>query len=99
MTFATTRFDPSFSSPGVRPCVLSKRRPGSSARAYAYDPGSDTIEGWDKLTVEEIDKWEERGPSTPLLDTVNYPVHMKNFTNDQVRCRLSDDRLELLMLL
>lgn len=40
---------------------------------------------WDRLSVEEIDAWTEHGPPTPLLDTVNYPVHLKNFTMPQLR--------------
>ena len=46
---------------------------------------TDSIENWDKLSVEEIEAWEEDGPATPLLDTVNYPVHMKNFSSEQLR--------------
>ncbi|PNH09811.1 1-deoxy-D-xylulose-5-phosphate synthase 1, chloroplastic [Tetrabaena socialis] len=40
---------------------------------------------WDKLSVEEIDEWQESGPRTPLLDSVNYPVHIKNFNLDQLK--------------
>lgn len=40
---------------------------------------------WDRLSVEDIDSWSEQGPPTPLLDTVNYPVHLKNFTMPQLR--------------
>ncbi|GLI66996.1 hypothetical protein VaNZ11_011093 [Volvox africanus] len=40
---------------------------------------------WDKLSVEEIDEWQDRGPKTPLLDTVNYPVHIKNFNLEQLK--------------
>lgn len=41
---------------------------------------------WDRLSVEEIDSWSEtQGPPTPLLDTVNYPVHLKNFSMPQLR--------------
>lgn len=40
---------------------------------------------WDRLSVEEIDAWSDNGPPTPLLDTVNYPVHLKNFTLPQLR--------------
>lgn len=40
---------------------------------------------WDRLSVEEIDAWAADGPPTPLLDTVNYPVHLKNFTLPQLR--------------
>lgn len=42
-------------------------------------------EEWHKLSADEIEGWEQTGPSTPLLDTVNFPVHMKNFNNDQLR--------------
>jgi hypothetical protein len=28
--------------------------------------------------VDELEEWEETGPPTPLLDTINYPVHLKN---------------------
>ncbi|KAK9796686.1 hypothetical protein WJX73_009993 [Symbiochloris irregularis] len=43
----------------------------------------------DKWSAEEIEGWAEGGPSTPLLDTVNFPVHMKNFNLNQLRqlCR------------
>jgi hypothetical protein len=40
---------------------------------------------WDRLSVEEINSWTAEGPPTPLLDTVNYPVHLKNFTLPQLR--------------
>jgi 1-deoxy-D-xylulose-5-phosphate synthase len=49
-------------------------------------PAPRTASGdWDRLTADEIDQWQEYGPSTPLLDTVNYPVHMKNFSVDQLK--------------
>lgn len=35
--------------------------------------------------MEEIDEWQDKGPKTPLLDTVNYPVHIKNFNLDQLK--------------
>eukprot|EP00798_Chlamydomonas_sp_ICE-L_P027727 gene27727-7373_t len=42
--------------------------------------------GWDSLSVEEIEGWEvSQGPPTPLLDTVNFPVHLKNFKTEQLR--------------
>jgi len=41
---------------------------------------------WDKLTAEDIESWDdESGPFTPLLDSVNYPVHMKNFNIQQLQ--------------
>ncbi len=41
---------------------------------------------WDKLSAEDIESWDETmGPMTPLLDTVNYPVHLKNFSIQQLK--------------
>lgn len=42
-------------------------------------------EDWQKLSIEDIDAWQDVGPATPLLDTVNYPVHLKNFKTAQLR--------------
>ncbi|CAD7696054.1 unnamed protein product [Ostreobium quekettii] len=39
----------------------------------------------DKLSEDEIGAWKEGGPPTPLLDTVNFPMHMKNFKVSQLR--------------
>lgn len=48
-------------------------------------PSSNMVE-WDKISTDDIDSWDETyGPATPLLDTVNYPVHIKNFTVPQLR--------------
>jgi 1-deoxy-D-xylulose-5-phosphate synthase len=44
-----------------------------------------STDSWDRLTAEDIDEWKDYGPKTPLLDTVNYPVHMKNFSTDQLK--------------
>lgn len=43
------------------------------------------LQDWDKLSSDDIDAWEPTGPSTPLLDTVSFPVHMKNFSTPQLR--------------
>jgi 1-deoxy-D-xylulose-5-phosphate synthase len=41
---------------------------------------------WDRLSADDIASWDESdGPATPLLDTVNFPVHLKNFTVGQLR--------------
>jgi hypothetical protein len=48
-------------------------------------PPASQIE-WDKISTDDIDTWDESyGPPTPLLDTVNYPVHLKNFSVPQLR--------------
>lgn len=38
----------------------------------------------DKLSTDEIEEWSG-GPPTPLLDTINYPVHLKNLNMTQLR--------------
>lgn len=46
--------------------------------------------------MEEIEAWDDKfGPPTPLLDTVNYPVHMKNFNIDQLRQLCKELRSEI----
>lgn len=51
---------------------------------------------WDKLTYEEIEEWSEKaGPKTPLLDTVNYPIHIKNFNVQQLRQLCKELRSEV----
>jgi 1-deoxy-D-xylulose-5-phosphate synthase len=56
--------------------------PGAAAAAAA----SSASLPWDKLSAEDIDSWDETlGPPTPLLDTVEYPVHIKNFNSQQLK--------------
>eukprot|EP00882_Tetradesmus_deserticola_P006935 GHRQ01007305.1.p1 GENE.GHRQ01007305.1~~GHRQ01007305.1.p1 ORF type:complete len:445 (+),score=179.56 GHRQ01007305.1:240-1574(+) len=81
---------------GVRP-VLGSRAPAransSSSRRTAPIartsqlpvPPASSLE-WDRISTDDIDTWDESyGPPTPLLDTVNYPVHLKNFSVPQLR--------------
>ncbi|KAG2494393.1 hypothetical protein HYH03_007446 [Edaphochlamys debaryana] len=71
-------------APGVaRPVRASA--PQRRQVATAAGPAASYSGEWDKLSVEEIDEWQENGPKTPLLDTVNYPVHMKNFSVEQLK--------------
>ena len=51
---------------------------------------------WDKISSDDIDGWEPTGPPTPLLDTVSYPVHMKNFNNEQLRQLCREIRSDLI---
>jgi hypothetical protein len=51
-------------------------------------PRIDTIvraEAWDKISSDELADWQQQGPPTPLLDTVNFPVHIKNFNLKQLQ--------------
>lgn len=44
------------------------------------------LTSWDKISAEDIDSWDETlGPPTPLLDSVEYPVHIKNFNSQQLK--------------
>ena len=37
------------------------------------------------LSTDDLDSWcEKKGPDTPLLDTINYPVHLKNLNLQQL---------------
>jgi len=44
---------------------------------------------WDTISSDELAGWQQEGPPTPLLDTVNFPVHIKNFNQRQLQqlCR------------
>ena len=67
---------------------------GASAAAAAADqqqqqqqyPVESPVTSWDKITADDIDSWDEQnGPPTPLLDTVEFPVHLKNFNSQQLK--------------
>ncbi|KAG2434343.1 hypothetical protein HYH02_012361 [Chlamydomonas schloesseri] len=71
---------------GVRSAAPSRqRRAEAPVNAPRAGPAGSYSGEWDKLSVEEIDEWRDVGPKTPLLDTVNYPVHLKNFNNEQLK--------------
>jgi hypothetical protein len=59
----------------------------SSAQPAASEYRPETpLTSWDKISAEDIDSWDEQtGPATPLLDTVEYPVHIKNFNSQQLK--------------
>lgn len=51
----------------------------------------------DTLSEEDFDMWDEvKGPPTPLLDTVNYPVHLKNLSKSQLEALCKEMRAELI---
>eukprot|EP00891_Asterochloris_glomerata_P000618 jgi/Astpho2/618/fgenesh1_pm.00013_%23_13_t len=50
--------------------------------------GSNGNDRLDKLSMDELEDFDSetpRRPATPLLDTVNYPVHIKNFNRRQLK--------------
>lgn len=51
----------------------------------------------DTLSEEDFDMWDEvKGPPTPLLDTINYPVHLKNLNRSQLEALCKEMRSELI---
>jgi hypothetical protein len=60
-----------------------QRSAGPAASEY---PNETPLTSWDKISAEDIESWDEvAGPPTPLLDTVEYPVHLKNFNSQQLK--------------
>jgi hypothetical protein len=59
-------------------------RQNGPIRATAEDQ-----KNWDTISTDELADWKQEGPPTPLLDTVNFPVHIKNFNQKQLQqlCR------------
>jgi len=51
----------------------------------------------DRLTRDELDSWDEdMGPPTPLLDTVNFPIHLKNMKMEELRQLTKEIRADLI---
>nr|QBP34359.1 plastid 1-deoxy-D-xylulose 5-phosphate synthase [Ulva prolifera] len=55
----------------------------------------DSFDTWDTISVEELEHIDTHGPPTPLLDTVNYPMHMKNLSIAQLRQLCKEIRSDL----
>lgn len=70
-----------------------KRLSGSSflcrkripSRHYKTAARAENEPSWDKISTDELEDWKQQGPPTPLLDTVNFPVHIKNFNGRQLQ--------------
>eukprot|EP00955_Chlamydomonas_euryale_P110675 366013-Chlamydomonas_euryale.AAC.10 len=62
--------------PGTRAARLGGGRPRRDSGLLAR---VDSIDGedWQRVTTDDIESWGRSGPDTPLLDTVNFPVHIK----------------------
>lgn len=63
----------------LKPRAHRKRAQVASVQASATDGA------WDKISTDELTDWQKQGPPTPLLDTVNFPVHIKNFNTRQLK--------------
>ena len=56
--------------------------------AVGNNSTSNGNEAFDKVSVDELDEFDpatNNKPLTPLLDTVNFPVHIKNFNRRQLK--------------
>ena len=53
-------------------------------------------DAWDTISVEMLETLDRDGPSTPLLDTVSYPMHMKNLSVAQMRQLCQEIRSDLI---
>ncbi|KAG7669017.1 hypothetical protein Ndes2526B_g00737 [Nannochloris sp. 'desiccata'] len=51
---------------------------------------------WDTISSDELADWKQEGPPTPLLDTVNFPVHIKNFNQRQLQQLCRELRADLI---
>lgn len=56
----------------------------------------DVPDAWDKISIDELEDWKSDGPPTPLLDTVNFPVHIKNFNVSQLKQLCKELRADLI---
>lgn len=73
-------------------------RGGARKRAYVR-PCASSGNGngaWDKISIDELEDWKNDGPPTPLLDTVNFPVHIKNFNTSQLTQLCKELRADLI---
>ena len=71
-----------FSGVSIAPKVQRKSFLSLSGPIKAASEGQ---QNWDTISTDELEDWKQQGPPTPLLDTVNFPVHIKNFNSRQLR--------------
>ncbi|PSC74684.1 1-deoxy-D-xylulose 5-phosphate synthase [Micractinium conductrix] len=72
-----------------------RRRPAACRRSVRLVAAADNS-AWDTLSVDELQEWEETGPPTPLLDTVNFPVHLKNLGISDLKKLTKELRADLI---
>ena len=73
---------------GASSSSASSSASSASSAGTAFDP---------RLSSDEIELWDDNGgPPTPLLDTVNYPVHLKNLSLPQLRQLCNELRSDII---
>ena len=78
--------------------MFAARAQSSYSQNQGSRSGPDIMDedAWDSLSIEMLQTLERDGPSTPLLDTVNYPMHMKNLSMAQLRQLCQEIRSDLI---
>ncbi|KAK9812914.1 hypothetical protein WJX72_005743 [[Myrmecia] bisecta] len=69
---------------------------GGAVRPLTVAAARQSLEDPDKISMDEITAWDFNGPPTPLLDTVNFPVHIKNFTMGQLKQLCKELRTDII---
>ncbi len=72
-----------------------RRRAATPAAAPPPRAAAQEQEPWEAISSDELADWASKGPPTPLLDTVNFPVHVKNFNARQLRQLAKELRADL----
>ena len=81
----------------ISPAPTGKTARGTHAAANGNGAnGNGASQAWDKISMDELEDWKNDGPPTPLLDTVNYPVHIKNFNASQLKQLCKELRADLI---
>ncbi|KAI3442323.1 1-deoxy-D-xylulose-5-phosphate synthase [Psidium guajava] len=95
---------PQLKNPSAGLLSSSGRAPGNGStlcvKASSSSSSSDSEEGKGKVMLrKERDEWfinfSGDKPTTPLLDTVNYPVHMKNLSTPDLEQLAAELRAEI----
>ncbi|RMZ52631.1 hypothetical protein APUTEX25_000750 [Auxenochlorella protothecoides] len=73
------------------PCPVARTMGGGEEQ-----PSSAEGVAWDKISTDELADWAGAGPPTPLLDTVAFPVHIKNFNSRQLQQLCKELRADLI---
>ncbi|KAL6959528.1 1-deoxy-D-xylulose-5-phosphate synthase [Sarracenia purpurea var. burkii] len=100
VTGSVVRLHPSMAPSASAPSRRSGGTKQLCFRASAIGAGSDGEEEGGKMTIrKEKDGWKidfsGEKPPTPLLDTINYPVHMKNLSTQDLEQLAAELRADI----
>ena len=69
---------------------------GGPSAGDSFSEGEGTWRDQQFVSLDEIRGWRENGPATPVLDSVNYPVHIRNFSTKQLKELSKEVRSEVI---